>query len=139
VLPDKRLAARLACILETCAERPSDAIPQAAGPWGQAKGLARFLAHPRVLPAALHQGLPRATARQGYPIRRDFGHAWSRVRDVTVAMLPIVLGFAVSQLNVLTDSVVAWAAVVESRDPALVARLGQQLADTVKRAAEEAA
>ena len=31
VLPDKRLPARLACILETFAERPSDAIPQAAG------------------------------------------------------------------------------------------------------------
>jgi len=28
---------------------------------------------------------------------------------------------------------------IEGRDPALVARLGQQLADTVKRAAEEAA
>ncbi|MFO1091735.1 MAG: murein biosynthesis integral membrane protein MurJ [Planctomycetaceae bacterium] len=51
-----------------------------------------------------------ATARQGYPIRRDFGRAWSRVREVAVAMLPIVLGFAVSQLNVLADSLVAWAA-----------------------------
>lgn len=51
-----------------------------------------------------------ATARQGYPLRRDFGHAWSHVREVAVAMLPIVLGFAVSQLNVLADSVVAWAA-----------------------------
>jgi hypothetical protein len=39
VLPDKRLSARLACVLETFAERPSDAIPQAAGSWGQAKGL----------------------------------------------------------------------------------------------------
>src|SRR5207244_4213166 len=35
VLPDKRLPARLACILATFAERPSDAIPQAAGNWGQ--------------------------------------------------------------------------------------------------------
>jgi len=31
VLPDKRPPARLACLLETFAERPSDAIPQAAG------------------------------------------------------------------------------------------------------------
>ena len=54
VLPDKRLSARLACVLETFAERPSDAIPQAAGSWGQAKGLYRFLANPRVQPAALH-------------------------------------------------------------------------------------
>src|SRR5882672_5805247 len=59
VLPDKRLAARLACILETFAERPSDAIPQAAGSWGQAKGIYRFLANQRVQPAALHQGLTK--------------------------------------------------------------------------------
>ena len=64
VLPDKRLPARLACILETFAERPSDAIPQAAGNWGQAKGIYRFLANQRGLPAALHQGLTRDTARQ---------------------------------------------------------------------------
>jgi len=64
VLPDKRLSARLACILETFAERPSDAIPQAAGSWGQAKGISRFLANPRVQPAALQQGLTRDTARQ---------------------------------------------------------------------------
>src|SRR2546425_9227408 len=64
VLPDKRLPARLACILETFAERPSDAIPQAAGNWGQAKGIYRFLANQRVLPAALHQGLTSDTARQ---------------------------------------------------------------------------
>ena len=41
VLPDKRLQTRLACILEAFAERPSDAIPQAAGSWGQAKGIYR--------------------------------------------------------------------------------------------------
>jgi len=64
VLPDKRLLARLACILETFAERPSDAIPQAAGSWGQAKGIYRFLANQRGLPAALHQGLTSDTARQ---------------------------------------------------------------------------
>src|SRR2546430_5396465 len=64
VLPDKRLLARLACILETFAERPSDAIPQAAGSWGQAKGIYRFLANQRVLPAALHQGLTSDTGRQ---------------------------------------------------------------------------
>lgn len=51
-----------------------------------------------------------AAARHGYPIRRDFGPAWSRVREVASAMLPIVLGFAISQLNVLADSLVAWAA-----------------------------
>src|SRR2546428_11869186 len=64
VLPDNRLLARLACILDTFAERPSDAIPQAAGSWGQAKGIYRFLANQRVLPAALHQGLTSDTARQ---------------------------------------------------------------------------
>ena len=64
VLPDKRLSARLASILETFAERPSDAIPQAAGSWGQAKGIYRFLANARVQPTALQQGLTRDTARQ---------------------------------------------------------------------------
>jgi hypothetical protein len=64
VVPDKRLSARLACILEMLAERPSDAIPQAAGSWGQAKGIYRFLANPRVQPAALQQGLTSDTARQ---------------------------------------------------------------------------
>jgi len=64
VLPDKRLAARFACVLATFAERPSDAIPQAADSWGQAKGLYRFLANPRVRSAALHHGLTRDTARQ---------------------------------------------------------------------------
>jgi hypothetical protein len=64
VLPDKRLSARLACLLETFAERPSDAIPQAAGSWGQAKGVYRFLANQRVRPAALQQGLVSDTARQ---------------------------------------------------------------------------
>ncbi len=64
VLPDQRPPARLACILETFAERPSDAIPQAAGSWGQAKGSSRFLANPRVQPAALQQGLTSDTARQ---------------------------------------------------------------------------
>src|SRR5258708_37958253 len=63
VVPDKRLPARLACILETFAERPSDAIPQAAGSWGQAKGIYRFLANPRVPPAALQAGLTSDTAR----------------------------------------------------------------------------
>ena len=62
--PDKRLAARLACILATFAERPSDAIPQAAGTWGQAKGIYRFLSNPRVQSTALPQGLTRDTARQ---------------------------------------------------------------------------
>ena len=64
VLPDKRHRTRLACILEAFAERPSDAIPQAAGSWGQAKGIYRFLANQRVRPAALHQGLTSDTARQ---------------------------------------------------------------------------
>jgi len=64
VWPDKRLSARLACLLETFAERPSEAIPQAAGSWGQAKGVYRCLANQRVRPAALQQGLVSDTARQ---------------------------------------------------------------------------
>src|SRR2546427_12119035 len=72
VLPDKRLAARFACILETFTERPSDAIPQAAGSWGQAKGSYRFLANPRVRHADLQLGLTRDTARQGFG--QPYGH-----------------------------------------------------------------
>ena len=64
ILSDKRLLARFAGILATFAERPSDAIPQAAGSRGQAKGIYRFLANPRMQSAALQQGLSRDTARQ---------------------------------------------------------------------------
>ena len=39
-------------------------MPHAAGSWGQAKGISRLLANPRVQPAALPQGLTRDTARQ---------------------------------------------------------------------------
>src|SRR5256712_12369247 len=78
VLPDKRLLARLACILETLAERPSDAIPEAAGSWGQAKGIYRFLANQRVRPAALQQGLTSDTARQCLDQRTVLG-----VQDTT--------------------------------------------------------
>ena len=63
-LPDTRLTVRFASVLATVTERPSDAIPHAAGNWGQAQGLYRFLANPRVRPAALHQGLTQDTARQ---------------------------------------------------------------------------
>ena len=51
-----------------------------------------------------------AAARRGFPVRRDFGNAWTRVREVAAAMLPIVIGFTVSQTNVFVDSFVAWAA-----------------------------
>ena len=51
-----------------------------------------------------------AASRRGFPIRFDFGDAWARVREVVAAMLPIVLGFAVSQTNVFVDSFIAWAA-----------------------------
>src|SRR5260370_3353065 len=64
VLPDKRLQARLACILETFAERPNAAIPQAAGSWGQANGVYRFLANPRARSAAAHQAPTRDPTRQ---------------------------------------------------------------------------
>ncbi len=39
-------------------------MPPAAGRWGQAKGVYRFLANPRVQSAALQQGRSRDTARQ---------------------------------------------------------------------------
>ena len=83
VLPDQRLPARLACILDTFAARPRDAIPHAAGSWGQATGIARLLAHPRVQPAALQQGLSRDTARQCL----DQPTGWV-VQDTTSLHLP---------------------------------------------------
>jgi len=76
VLPDKRLAARLACILETFAERPSDAIPQAAGSWGQAKGIYRFLA-------------PKELPREVRPFWRRVRSVLARVRSVLKGLLPL--------------------------------------------------
>ena len=64
VVPDQRRSARLASSLETFVERPSAAIPPAAGSWGQAEGVSRFLANPRVQPPAWPPGLPRDPARQ---------------------------------------------------------------------------
>src|SRR5438309_12083004 len=81
VLPDKRLSARLASILETFAERPSDAIPQAAGSWGQAKGIYRFLANTRVQPTALQQRLTRRTARQRVDQATDLGAPHARTMN----------------------------------------------------------
>ncbi|MGH3429382.1 MAG: IS4 family transposase [Mycobacteriales bacterium] len=47
-LPDERLNTRLATILTTFANRPLDAIPQAAGSAGQAKAIYRFLDNQRM-------------------------------------------------------------------------------------------
>jgi hypothetical protein len=82
VLPDKRLPARLASILETFAERPSDAIPQAAGSWGLASPAGSAGAW---WPAEL--GLPAASGIQNamryayFPVQRRLAiavheHVW---------------------------------------------------------------
>ena len=46
--PDERLNTRLGVILETLANKPLDAFPQAAGSAGQAKGIYRFLENRRL-------------------------------------------------------------------------------------------
>lgn len=63
-LPDERLNARFARILEAFAERPTDAIPQAMGSWGQAKGAYRFFDNERVTAPDLLQGIADDTAQQ---------------------------------------------------------------------------
>lgn len=51
-----------------------------------------------------------AMHRQGIRLGSGWCAAWPRVREVAAAMLPIVAGFAVSQLNAMVDSLIAWAA-----------------------------
>jgi hypothetical protein len=46
--PDERLNTRLALVLQSLADRPLDAFPQATGSAGQAKGLYRFLSNKRL-------------------------------------------------------------------------------------------
>lgn len=46
--PDERLNSRLEIILTTLATKPTESIPQAAGSWGQAKAVYRFLSNPRL-------------------------------------------------------------------------------------------
>src|SRR5271156_3666793 len=46
--PDERLNSRLEIILTTRATKPTESIPQAAGSWGQAKAVYRFLSNPRL-------------------------------------------------------------------------------------------
>lgn len=49
--------------MEDFANSPTDSIPQAAGDWGQTKGVYRFLANGRVTWTALGDGLVRDTAQ----------------------------------------------------------------------------
>lgn len=58
--------------------------------------------------------------------RLDFDWAWakSRVGEVTVAMIPVVLGLTVAQVNTLADSLVAWGLSPGANDPATIPRLG---------------
>jgi hypothetical protein len=62
ILPDPRLNRRMGIILEDLASQPTDSIPQAAGQWGQAKAVYRFLDNDRVTPADLNAGAARDTA-----------------------------------------------------------------------------
>jgi hypothetical protein len=62
-LPDGRLNIRLGIILEHFASRPTDSIPQAAGDWGQAKAVYRFLDNDRVIEGDLRAGVALDTAR----------------------------------------------------------------------------
>lgn len=61
-LPDARLNTRLASILRTFAQKPKDAIPQAAGDAHDAKGIYRFFQNHRFGYASLVEALARVTA-----------------------------------------------------------------------------
>ena len=63
-LPDQRLQSRLTAILVDTIERPSAAIPQAAGDDGQAKATYRFYANDRAATEALHHGVALEAARR---------------------------------------------------------------------------
>jgi putative peptidoglycan lipid II flippase len=45
----------------------------------------------------------------GFRLTRAWRAAWPRVREVFLAMLPIVLAFSIAQFNTLLDSLLAWA------------------------------
>jgi putative peptidoglycan lipid II flippase len=49
-------------------------------------------------------------SRRGFTFAPDWKRAAPRVREVFLAMLPVVLGFSVGQFNTMFDSLIAWAA-----------------------------
>ena len=60
---------------------------------------------------ALQLGLALwAARRRGFWFTREWRAARPRVREVFLAMLPVVLGFSVGQANAMLDSLIAWAA-----------------------------
>lgn len=62
-LPDRRLNTRLERLLTDLADRPSDAFPQAAADWHQAKAIYRFLSNNRFAWDDLLAGWQRTTTR----------------------------------------------------------------------------
>lgn len=48
--------------------------------------------------------------RRGFTFAPDWRQAAPRVREVFLAMLPVVLGFSVGQFNAMFDSLIAWGA-----------------------------
>lgn len=60
-------------------------------------------------------------------LSREWRNEWSKVREVVVAMLPVIAGITVMQINVIADSVMAWGlAVPEAGGAAPSASLGIQ-------------
>lgn len=50
----------------------------------------------------------RAVRRSGVRLSRQWRSAWPQARQVFAAMLPIILGLTIVQLNAIVDSLLAW-------------------------------
>lgn len=71
----------------------------------------RFISACLVLAGALQLGLALWALRsRGFAFTGEWRAARPRVREVFLAMLPVVLGFSVGQMNAMLDSLIAWAA-----------------------------
>lgn len=60
-LADKRLEARFQTLVAALAAQPEQSLPQACGDWAHTLAAYRFFANPSVVPAAIRDGLARAT------------------------------------------------------------------------------
>lgn len=73
-----------------------------------------------VLAAGLVQCVAQwpALARLGYRFSWDRSTAWEQVKEVSAAMMPVVLGLTVAQANTLADSLMAWGLAPSDGGPA---------------------
>ncbi|MFN0056696.1 MAG: murein biosynthesis integral membrane protein MurJ [Planctomycetales bacterium] len=46
--------------------------------------------------------------RLGFRLHADWRASWPRVREIFLAMLPVIFGLSVEQINILVDGLIAW-------------------------------